>query len=310
MKKTILFVEFCPISGSSQGLLTEITYLQSFHRDDIDYIVVGPKKSIFLQASKKMRFPFYELDVFEPLDIKRHPVRSFFWYIYILVSLLRIALIHHIDIIHCNHYMWSIYANPLGFILNKPVIIHLKDVWLLEPKVARILMKFNPKTHYIAVSQYVRRLFEDVYKIDKRNMVMIYDGIDGMIFSSSTEKERLSVLNDKRKTIVMMSRIVPERDIDIFIDIAALIHEKYPDILFHHYGYSKDHSNRDYFNVLKTRVASLGLGASFRFHPYESHPEVVAKIFRKAFLSIVPGRQFALPNTAFIFFYFMVKILF
>lgn len=298
MKKTILFIEFCPNSGSANGLRTELEYLRKNYKNEFESIVISRPQSIFEEASKKIGFKLYTHDAFELNDFWKNPLRAIFLYPKTVLFILKIAIKHNPDLIHCNHYMWSPYVNPVGFILNKQVIVHLKDVWLLKPKISRILMKFNPKTKYIAVSNHVYDLFTKAFNLNGKKTTVIYDPVDENIFYPPNRKKITEKHKINRKHIVYMSRIAEVRDIEIFIDVAAYLIDKHPNLKFFHYGYEKKYVNKKYFQSLLDRVKALRLNKHFFFKNYVSNPHEVAKVLRKSYISVIPSRQFALPNTA------------
>lgn len=296
---TVLFLDFLPLSGSITGLQTQVRYMYTQYVGQYRCIVIGAKGSLLEKNEEELPYIFYGSDTaIELTEFVYRPFATIHKYIQTLFFVLRIAIKENPDIIHCYHYMWSIYANPVGFVLGKPVIIHLKDVWLLQPKLARVLMKFNPFSWYIAVSRYVRTLFVDVYKISKKKTVQIYDGIDGSVFTMLSKRDIQKKIHAQSKQIIMMSRVAPERDIEIFIDVAALISKKYNNVQFVHYGYSKTHTSIEYFHSLKRRVSALAIDHCFSFHEYVAKPKRVAEILHNSYLMLVPARRFALPNSA------------
>lgn len=297
-KKNILFIEFHPLSGSSTGLVSQIRYLHNNLPDKYNFVVVTSPNSIFRYYQKELNYILYERRAVELTDLCKLPLQTILTYFKIFVFVLFISIKHNIHLIHCYHYSWSIYANPVGYLLRKPVIIHLKDVWLLEPKFARILMKFNPHSSYIAVSKYVYNLFTKKYKIDALKTITIYDGIDGNIFKKIDQERIERKYNNSFKIIAMMSRLNRERDIEVFIDTAGLLIEKYPSLKFIHYGYSYAYSDKEYYKFLDTRVKSLKLENCFYFKEYQVEQKKVAQILQNSFLTVVPARQFALPNVA------------
>lgn len=299
MTKTIIFIDFLPISGSCTGLLTQIRYMTQNYRNQYRCIVIGSVGSILEKNEEKLPYRFYGTsDAVELKELSRNPLKTTFNYIKTLFFVFRITLLEHVDIMHCYHYMWSVYVAPVGLVLRRPVVIHLKDMWPLQPKIARILMKCNPRSRYIAVSKYVFRLFVEKYNVPKSKIDLIYDGIDSPIYSPITARAVQKKFESKQKEIVMLSRIAPERDAEVFIDTAGLLTKTHKDIHFTHYGYDNRFVETDYFASLTNRVKALGLTSKFSFHPYVSDAKKVARIFHKSFLSIIPARQFALPNVA------------
>jgi len=295
-KKSILFVEFHSNSGSVNGLLAELEYLKTHHSKEFETVVIGPPDSILREHTKVIDF-FYTKKAYELSELYDHSLRTLYHYFSTILFIIAIALKHHVTLIHCNNYFWSPHVNLAGFLLRKQVIIHLKDVILLEPKLARILMKFNKRTLYIAVSKYVKKLFTTKYKVRKEKIVIIYDGINSKIFTYCGKEKAQKKFHQPAKKIIMMSRVAPVRDIEIFIDMAALLVKKYPQLIFLHYGYLKGYVDEEYFSELKKRVKSLNLEGWFIFKDYEPNRKKIAKILQSAFLSVVPARNFALPNT-------------
>lgn len=296
--KTILFIEFSPESGSPNGLVAEMEIIKKHYSNLYNCVVIGPQQSTMQQACARLNYPYYGLQYTELPLIFDHPFRILPIFLKTLFTCMRIALVHEVALIHCNNYFWSIYGNPIGLLLRKPVVIHLKDVLLLEPRLARGLMKSNPNARYIAVSNYVRWLFINVYKVKKEKTIRIYDGINEKIFTPINPKTLDKKISQSNKIIVMMSRIAPERRVEVFIDCAALLCSKYPELTFRHYGHSVYDHSPHYFIELKRRVGALGIDKKFSFISYVNNPSRVAQILHSSYLSIVPASQFALPNTA------------
>lgn len=297
-KKTILFIEFCPINGSATGLLSQLQYMHQNYDEQFERVVISSPSSIFEKVQKKYNFTLYSFHVPEVEEFDSAFWKTLKYWIIANIQILRIAIKHKVDILHCYHYMWSSYATPTSILLWKPLLIHLKDVWMLKPKLARILMKIHPKTQYIAVSQYVKKLFTERYKTPKDKTVMIYDGVNPNIFYRLNDKEFDKKLNSKKKTIIMSSRVAKERDIEIFIDMAAMLSKEFPSLQFKHYGYSKHGTDNQYMKALKDHVKQLGLEKKFFFIHYIKDQKKMAEEMRKAYVSVVPAKQFALPNVA------------
>lgn len=298
--KKILFVEFLPTGGSAVALLNFLGYMNRNNRNDLENIVVTSPNSVFEGEHIKLHFKMHTISYEPPQPVgpSTISVRQVFKYLETLFYLTKICLIEKPDIIYTNHHMWSIYSNVVGFIMSKPVIINICDVWPLEPKLSRILMKFNKKARYIAVSKYVYQLFVNRFKVPKNRTTLIYDGVDDKVFYQVDQRELTLKQKRKKKRIIYFSRITPERDIEIFIDTAAHMLKKYPDLSFYHYGYNPVHTDSEYFFKLKNMVDTLGLGSHFKFKKYLKKSSDVASAMRKAYLTLIPARQFAIPNVA------------
>lgn len=299
MKKTkILFIEFCQIGGPPNQLLSLIQYLHKTHPNAYELTVIASPNSVIARAITTHQFTFVPLVSYESMYLPGRMISSLIRYCKTLCSIAAIAIKQHPDIIHANHHMWSIYAIPMGFLTGKPVIVHLRDIWLLQPKVARILMKMYPKTIYISISSFVRKIFITRYKLSSKKVITIYDGFNTKTFKPTSLKRIKQKQGGSNKQITMMSRIEQTRNIETFIDAAAILLATYPSLIFIHYGYSKVSINFQYYHKLKARVQALGIKNNFFFRPYIDNPHMVAKVLSSSYLSVVPAKQFALSNTA------------
>ncbi len=298
-KKKILFIEFLPIGGSTNALIDQIGYINKKLNDKYQCIVITSPNSIFEPAYKKIRFKkyVYKGKIYSP-NIAVNFLTMAIGYISTLFFILKIIIIERPKVIHAYHYMWSIYANVAGMITNIPVIVYLCDVWPLKNRLDRILMRSNPKTQFIAVSKYVFNIFTKKCKIDKNRTHLIYDGADTETFKALNKIEIVKKHNASLKNIVYFSRIDPLRDIDKFIETAAILLNNYPNLRFYHYGYHSQHSDKLYFAELQEMVKNIGIENKFKFMKYFDNKSDIPKVLKGAYLSLIPARQFALPNVA------------
>jgi glycosyltransferase involved in cell wall biosynthesis len=292
--RTILFIEFFHRSGAVNGLLAEISHIARYHPSEYRSVVVGSHGSLLEDAASSGRFVFCAVDAIQLREFYDRPWRTILQYFSAFWALIVVCARYRPSLIHCNHYEWSPYAVPLALLLRIPVIVHLKDVYKLQPKIARVLMKCYAKTYFIAVSHYTRNLFINTYRLPSSRTIMIYDGIDPDVMRTDS----VTAISRKRPVVLMMSRITPERDIEVFIETAAILKRRYPHLRFVHYGVSPHELEGPYFLELLKRVSALELGSHFSFQLYESDPEKVAEILRRSSLLLVTARQFALPNIA------------
>lgn len=298
MKIPILFIEFYSVSGAVTGLLTEIAYINARHGSEYTCIVVGSRGSLLEENRHHLHYTFYAIDAPELSGLYDEPLHTCTRYIRALTKIISIIRRHNIKLIHCNHYVWSPYATVAGRLFGLPVVIHLKDIVLLRPKIAGILMKWYSSTRYIAVSAFTRKFFVERHRIDPRKTIMLYDGIDETVFTPLGRQSFIRKQQAKIKIIIMMSRPVPERDIEVFIDCAAHLAARHPHLRFVHYGMHSPSLQAEYMRTLKERVNTLGIRNIFTFHPYISDAQRIAHLYRRAYLSLVTARQFALPNAA------------
>ncbi len=298
--KKIVFVEFLEHGGSATALLNFINYINTNLSGIFECVVISSKNSIFEIYKDKYKFRLYSypseargLD-----DFIYHPVKTISEYLKVLFFTLKVILKERPQLIHTYHYMWSIYTNPVGLITNTQVLIYLCDVWMLRSKLSRILMKFNPRTRYIAVSQYVYYLFTKKFNVKREKVDLIYDGVKGTDFEALSKREIESKFSASKKLITYVSRVAPERDIEKFIELAAILHKTDKNLRFNHLGYHSLFTDKNYFKSLNAMVKKLGIGEVFKFVSYYEDPKDVYSLFKKSFLLVIPARQFALPNIA------------
>lgn len=298
--KKILFVEFLPIGGSTVALGNLVDFIVEKRRKEYEPIILASRNSIISSVSERNKIQIYYLkgEATELSDFKENPIKCISGYLSTLFSVFKVVLKERPKLIYTNHYMWSVYTNPVGFLLGIQVIINLCDVWMLKPRVSRFLMKFNKQTKYIAVSKFVYNQFTNIFKVSKISTKLIYDGSDTNLFSPLSDGEFLKKYKSKEKIITYFSRITPERDVEIFIDTASILLNEYKNLTFYHCGYDPKNTNRDYFDILSKRVKGLGISANFKFIKYFDSTKNIAKIMKKSFLTMVPARQFAIPNVA------------
>lgn len=298
-KKKILFIEFLPIGGSTNALIDQIGYINKKLNNEYECVVITSPNSIFESARKKIQFKkyIYNGKVYSP-NVNVNFLTMAIRYFLTLVFIVKVAIIERPKIIHAYHYMWSVYANIVGIITGIPVVVYLCDVWPLKNRLDRVLMRLNSRTHFIAVSKYVYDIFVKKCKIDKSRTYLIYDGADTKLFKPLDKNKIEKKQDTSLKNIVYFSRIDPLRDIDKFIETAAILLEKYPNLMFYHYGYHPLHSDKLYFAELQRMVKSIGIENKFKFMKYFDSKSDIPKVLKKAYLSLIPARQFALPNVA------------
>lgn len=296
-KKTILFLEFCRIGGPPNRLIDILQYIKKYESHNYDCVVAGPPNSLLKRAVQKIGFSYHSLPIIEETALSYNSLKKIRSFLSSLINLLSLAVRYRASTIYANHYSWGDYANLVGFILNKAVIIHLRDVWPVESKTARMLLKFNHRTHYLAISKYVKKVFADEYKFNRHQIFTIYDAIDGHVFYPLQPGAVVQKQLSTEKTITMMSRVEKSRNIEIFIDAAAILRKKHHNLRFIHYGYNSRSGDKSYLTMLKKQVSILGLSDSFNFHLYLANFTGVAQTLRASYLTIVPAGRFALPNT-------------
>jgi glycosyltransferase involved in cell wall biosynthesis len=109
--------------------------------------------------------------------------------------------------------------------------------------------------------------------LDKLHLVR--NGIDASRFSSSDKDQLRSDLNLPQDVplIGMAAHIIPWKNHDVFIESAALIHEKMPEVQFALFGRDLFNENKRYLKQLKALVVERGLKECFYWKDNCSSPE-------------------------------------
>jgi glycosyltransferase involved in cell wall biosynthesis len=287
----ILCIELWKLSGAPNGLATEI---QEFNKHDrnIRIIVIASKNSSL--RSIRHLCSYYEIDHIHSLtEITKSPVHNTLLYIKSLWFVAHICNKHRIQLIHCNHYQWSFYTNPISVLLGIPTIIHLKDTYVLSGALSRYMLTMNQRATYIAVSKYVKRLFVHSLKINPNKIALIFDAPNLSAHFNITKQRILSKYNRVDKTISMVCRAVPERNIELFIDMCFLLAKRYPNIRFVHYG--KTENNQAYINRLTEKSRRLDM-PDFSFVPYTTDRNIMKSRYADSFLTVMTGKRIACSN--------------
>ena len=298
--RTIVFIDFLYESGTSTGLLTQLDYMKRMRGSSYRAVVIGSSGSVVDRYSKRIGYLYYGIDTATDLQLFwKNPVHELRSYLRTLVFVLSVALREKPDILHCYHYMWSMYAVPIGLFLQVPTLIHLKDVWIPQSFFMRWWFKFRRNIYYIAVSNYVCRVFSRQYRlVPKVKVRSIYDGIDDVLFRCVSPKELRRKLNKRKKTCIMISRIAPERGVEDFIEIARLLHTRFPLMRFVHCGYVKGRTDETYLAKIRSLIQTHSLEKVVTLRPYVASSRRVAALLRNAYVFVMPAQQFALPNAA------------
>lgn len=301
--KKILIIDFSPAAGGPNDLLVQIKYSHLLFPQKYEYIVVGAKNSILEKNQSKYKYTFYGFDTNEKVwELWSYPERVPILWLNLIIKISKIIFTHKIDLIHCTLYYWAGVAIPLALLHRKKLILHFRDVKLIPSKLVRGLLRIATNTTFISVSHFVEYCFTEKFNIVKnRPHQVIYDPIDQAVFSTPASSQLKQKLIRKhrqsKKEIVMFTRVVKERGIDIAIEVAALITRKYPDVTFTHYGYEW-FCDQEYYQKLKTLINDLHLSQHFHLKKYVYSRKKIARIYDQAFLSILPATEFALPNCA------------
>ncbi len=290
MKSTVLFVEFGKIGGPPARLSEIVAFATKQHSEDVECIVFAAQNSVHLINSP---CTVYQTKRATDEQQTKSLFHSILDYILVVLHIAFLVVKHNVTTIYCNHYQWVRYTTPIAFLFQKKLIVHLRDIWPLQNKFDRIMLRAYTNTSYICISKYVANVFSQKYRVASEKIQLIYDGI-----SVHDQIAQLPMQARKVRTdICMFSRIETSRNIEIFIDTAFLMKEQ-SNMRFFHYGYTSRDGDLEYYTALKKRVKVLGLEKHVSFLPYSSDRQFILQKMRDATAVLVTADEFALPNTA------------
>lgn len=294
--RNYLYVEFNEIGGPVNRLISEIEYIKS-KRIAISPTIICKKNSILHRYCQKNNISFFTFQGLDPSEFNKQNLSKVALFCVEIFILIFIVIYKKIDLIRCNHYMWCTYANLISYITRIKTLIHLRDHWYLPSKVAKIL-KMNRLAHFVAISQFTKLAHMINHELYGLDIAVIYDGIESTIFTKTSSHEIKTKEQSKAKIISMVSRIETTRDVDLFINIAAHLLKKYPNLQFHHIGFNPNDMDLKYYQKLIRLVKSLKIENKVVFQPYINNPLEMADTLKQSYLMIVPAKAFSLPNVA------------
>ncbi|WP_245999518.1 glycosyltransferase [Paraflavitalea soli] len=145
---------------------------------------------------------------------------------------------HHIQLIHC-HLPWAgIVGRLVGRLTGIPVVYTEHNKWERYHRLTYYMNKlsFRSQQYVIAVSGEVARSIKTHYRHEKPGIQVVQNGIDTDKFSLRRPIER-----DIRKELNIPAHVTvigiacvfrPQKRLDAWLEIASLVHKKYPDTYF------------------------------------------------------------------------------
>jgi glycosyltransferase involved in cell wall biosynthesis len=219
-----------------------------------------------------------------------------------LAAALRLARIireRRVDILHSHLFYGSLFASPIGWICQVPLIIetpHVREQWRqgwFKSRfiVDRLIGRFVH--HYIAVSEANARYLIEEKQLPARKITVIHNGCDIERFDPdlpppSGLRESLG-FGRVDPVLVVAGRLEPQKGHRVLLDaLPAVLHE-FPQARLVCVGSGSLRSE------LEARVRELGLGDSLRFVGHQSNiPDWLAL----ADLTVLPSFYEGLPLVA------------
>lgn len=201
------------------------------------------------------------------------------------------------DILHCHLIPSNIIAKPLAALLGVPVVInhdHTNDTRRAESRFLLALDHFSNRfaSHIIAVSASCRDFLIARESIRPRDVTLVPNAIDLRRFSpaaSGRDHARSELgLPATARVVAGVGRLNPQKNFSLFLDIAAQLAPRFPDLHFLLAGDGPEE------RMLREKAAALGISNRVTFSGYVADTRLV---YLAADVLLMPSRYEGLPMT-------------
>jgi glycosyltransferase involved in cell wall biosynthesis len=201
------------------------------------------------------------------------------------------------DILHCHLIPSNIIAKPLGALLGVPVIInhdHTNDPHRIDNKILLALDKSTNRFahHIIAVAAACRDFLTSHESIRPEKISLVPNAIDLRRFSpreASRDEARASLgLPAASRIVAGVGRLNPQKNFALFLDIAAQLAPRFPDLHFLLAGDGPEEQ------MLREKASALGIANRVTFSGYVADTRLV---YLAADVLLMPSRYEGLPMT-------------
>ena len=196
-----------------------------------------------------------------------------------------LALKEEFDIIHAHDWMTFLAAIRAKRATGKPMVAHIHAVEYdrsgdsINTGIFEIeKMGMEAADHVIAVSHYTRNLILSQYGIRPEKVSVVHNAV-----SRHQATRVYHIPHDrKKKTVLFLGRITSQKGPDYFIEAAARVLEKTPDVMFVMAG------SGDMLPRMIERVGTLRLGTHFHFTGFlQGHD--VERMYAMSDLYVMPS---------------------
>jgi glycosyltransferase involved in cell wall biosynthesis len=201
------------------------------------------------------------------------------------------------DILHCHLIPSNIIAKPLGALLGVPVVInhdHTNDTRRAESRLLLALDRFSNRfaSHIVAVSASCRKFLIARESIPANDVTLVPNAIDLRRFSPSAalrDQSRIELgLPSSARVVAGVGRLNPQKNFSLFLDIAAQLAPRFPDLHFLLAGDGPEEK------MLREKAVALGIADRVTFSGYVADTRLV---YLAADVLLMPSRYEGLPMT-------------
>ena len=201
------------------------------------------------------------------------------------------------DILHCHLIPSNIIAKPLGALLGVPVVInhdHTNDTRRADSRLLLALDRFSNRfaSHIVAVSASCRDFLITRESIPANDVTLVPNAIDLRRFSPAAprrDQARVELgLPASARVVAGVGRLNPQKNFSLFLDIAAQLAPRFPDLHFLLAGDGPEEK------MLRENAAALGISDRVTFSGYVADTRLV---YLAADVLLMPSRYEGLPMT-------------
>ena len=214
-----------------------------------------------------------------------------------LATLPALFLANRPDILHCHLIPSNIIAKPLGALMGVPLILnhdHTNDPQRIDNKLLLALDKTTNRFahHIIAVAGACRDFLIQHESIPPEKITLVPNAIDLRRFSPGNadraESRNKFGLPIDAKVIAGVGRLNPQKNFSLFLDIAAALAPRFPELRFLLAGEGPEES------MLREKARTLGLADRIVFAGYVADTR---QVYAAADILLMPSRFEGLPMT-------------
>ncbi|MEI8121723.1 MAG: glycosyltransferase family 4 protein [bacterium] len=196
-----------------------------------------------------------------------------------------LALAQEFDLIHAHDWMTFLAAIRAKRATGKPLVVHVHAVesdrsgGAVNRSIFEIeKLGMEAADHVIAVSHYTRNLILEQYGIDPGKVSVVHNAVSQRQVGKAYHVPR----RHTKKTVLFLGRITAQKGPDYFIEAAARVLEKAPDVVFVMAG------SGDMLPRMIERVGELRLGRNFHFTGFLNGHDV-ERMYAMSDLYVMPS---------------------